>query len=63
MIAIFDNKINILDYNQVIKCFGSSQSRLCTSLMREYTDLNDDRRVDGVDYNLFLREVWIQPGQ
>lgn len=56
-----DNKINVLDYNQIIRCY--TKSRLCTPVMRENTDINDDGTVNQFDYNLFLREVWIQPGQ
>lgn len=46
-----DNTIDILDYNQLVSCFGNRQ---CAD--KQAADLNDDGVVDGVDYNILLRE-------
>jgi len=51
-----DNQISLLDYNQILSCFGSSTST-CTP-----SDLDDDGTVGGSDYNLFLRELSVQNG-
>ena len=51
-----DNQISLLDYNQLLGCFGSSVSP-CTP-----SDLDDDGIVGGSDYNLFLRELSVQNG-
>jgi len=51
-----DNQISLLDYNQILSCFGSTQST-CTP-----SDLDDDGTVGGSDYNLFLRELSVQIG-
>ena len=51
-----DNQISLLDYNQILSCFGSSTST-CTP-----SDLDDDGIVGGSDYNLFLRELSVQIG-
>ena len=51
-----DNQISLLDYNQLLTCFGSIQST-CTP-----ADLDDDGTVGGSDYNLFLRELSVQIG-
>lgn len=56
-----DDVINNLDYNAFLACFGSKQtSPTCTS--GTLADLNDDGRVDGLDYNLMLRELSVQTG-
>ena len=51
-----DNQISLLDYNQILSCFGSSTSTCIPS------DLDDDGTVGGSDYNLFLRELSVQIG-
>lgn len=58
-----DNKLNILDYNTLIKCFKSATRALCTPQLQTTSDINDDGNINGVDYNIFLREFWIQTGQ
>ena len=62
-----DNKIDILDYNSVVGCFGSKQqTSSCTAPITQQSagaDINDDGTVDGGDYNLFLRELSVQRGQ
>lgn len=56
-----DNKLDILDYNMVVSCYGSKQQ---TDVCKEKvnSDINDDGVVDGVDYNLFVREISVQAG-
>lgn len=56
-----DNKIDILDYNLFISCFGSKvNTQLCQA--KTSSDLNDDGKPDGADYNLLIREVSVQSG-
>ena len=61
-----DNHLDILDYNILISCFGSKQTTSsCTSIPSTQTsgaDIDDTGIVDGVDYNLFLRELSVQSG-
>lgn len=50
-----DNKLNIADYNILIDCFGAkANSQTCGNSNKDLADLDDNGRVDGVDYNLFL---------
>lgn len=50
-----DNKLNIADYNILIDCFGAkANSQTCGNNNKDLADLDDNGRVDGVDYNLFL---------
>lgn len=56
-----DNKLDILDYNNIVSCFGSkATSSSCTN--NNGADLDDEGTVDGIDYNLFLRELSVQNG-
>jgi len=50
-----DGKVDILDYNILINCFGN---RLCSQKI--LADLNDDGLVDEVDVNIFLRDLALQ---
>jgi len=53
--------INIEDYNMLVGCFGSrGTSPGC--LDKNAADINNDGVVDGVDFNLFLREFAIKEG-
>lgn len=60
-----DNSLNILDYNALLDCYSDlSAAPNCTAAEKSVkTDLNDDGKVDQVDYNLFIREIATQPGQ
>lgn len=62
-----DNQLDILDYNILVSCFGSKQqTSSCTNPPTQQSpgsDLTDDGKVDGVDYNIFLRELSVQPGR
>ncbi len=55
------NTLSILDYNMIYSCFGSRQNS-STCLNPQGADLNDDGVVDGIDYNIFLREYVSQRG-
>lgn len=56
-----DDQIDISDYNSLASCFGSKQqSSACTN--PSSADLNDDGRVDGIDINVFIRELSVQRG-
>lgn len=61
-----DNQLNILDYNAIISCFGlKAATNVCTNPITAQNpgaDLNDDGVIDGIDYNLFIREISVQPG-
>lgn len=46
------------DYALLMKCFGKSdQSNPCTPSEKISADLNNDGVINGVDYNLLLRET------
>jgi CHAP domain/Dockerin type I domain len=47
-----NNVINILDYNDLMSCYGSKYP---TCQFQQAADLNDDGAVDGVDYNIIIR--------
>ncbi|HVF69247.1 MAG TPA: hypothetical protein VNA13_01645 [Xanthomonadales bacterium] len=48
-----DNVMDINDYNELVSCFGTKAESL-TCLDNKATDLNDDGKIDGVDYNLMF---------
>lgn len=53
-----DNVLDTLDYNTIISCYDVAVlNDTCTSAKKQQSDLNDDGLVNGVDYNLFLREM------
>ena len=62
-----DNRIDIVDYNALVGCFGEkAQSKSCINKSEpqpgdsgtDYNaDLNDDGFVDGIDYNIFLKSL------
>lgn len=52
-----DNKLDIQDYNILIDCFGANASSQACGNNKDFADLDDNGRVDGVDYNLFLRSM------
>lgn len=47
-----NNVLDILDYNDLMSCFGSKYS---TCQFQQTADLNDDGAVDGIDYNIIIR--------
>lgn len=54
---IDENKIiDIADYNGLLRCYGiSATTSLCENQQR--ADLNDDGKVDAIDYNIFLSSL------
>jgi hypothetical protein len=54
--------VNALDYNTIIECFSDLLSKTCNDKTRLVADLNDDDKVNQVDYNLLLREISVQNG-
>ena len=62
-----DNRIDIVDYNALVGCFGKkSVSDSCINKSEPQSgdsgtdynaDLNDDGVVDGIDYNIFLKSL------
>lgn len=51
-----NNILDILDYNNILSCFGNKKnSQSC--ILKKTTDLDDNGGVDGIDYNLFFREL------
>ena len=59
-----DNKLDILDYNTLIGCYSDlAAATSCNYTQKTASDLNDDGTVNQFDYNLFLRETAIQPGE
>lgn len=61
---INDNKLNILDYNQILDCYSDNlPAPSCSeSNKKQQSDINDDGPVNGTDYNLFIRELSVQSG-
>lgn len=61
---INDNKLNILDYNQILDCFSEKlPAPACPDQAKKTkVDINDDGPVNGTDYNLFIRELSVQNG-
>jgi len=61
--ALNDNRLDILDYNQVLDCYEDLlPARNCNGLKKHLTDFNDDGYVNQIDFNLFLREISVQLG-
>lgn len=54
-----DNTLSILDFNILAQCYEPARpASACT--LSEHADLNDDDRIDILDYNLWLRELIAQ---
>jgi hypothetical protein len=53
-----DNVLNILDYNSIVGCMGSSFN----SCNDKGADLTDNGQVDVLDLNLFFREISVTSG-
>lgn len=50
-----NNLLDMEDYKLLMRCFGKTNP--CSASQQQASDLNDDGVVDGVDYNLFMREI------
>ena len=63
--ANLDNQLSILDYNLILDCYSDLlPARNCADAKKkQLTDLNDDGKVNELDYNIFLRELSTQGGQ
>ncbi len=48
-----DNFINIIDYNALIGCLPGAPINSCFN--RDYADLNDDGRVDQIDFDILMK--------
>lgn len=59
-----DNALNILDYNMIMDCYSDlNPPRACSDLAKKQaSDIDDDGKVNQYDYNLFIRELSIRPG-
>jgi hypothetical protein len=61
-----DNKLNIIDYNDIIACFNDlTPSESCPYPITPQSfgaNINDNGQIGGGDYNLFLRELINQHG-
>lgn len=51
-----NNVLDILDYNNILSCFGQKRTG-ASCILKDTTDLDDDGKIDGIDYNLLLREI------
>lgn len=51
-----NNSLNILDYNNILSCFGVKRNS-ASCAFKDTTDLDDNGNIDGIDYNLLLREI------
>lgn len=58
-----NNELTAADYRILYDCFGNKANTSGCGSDREAADLNDDGRVDGIDYNLFLRSLATEPRQ
>ncbi len=72
-----DNKLDLLDYNILVGCYGVKQndpascpaqfqttpSQVGADLLDDGIQPGDESAVDGADYNLFVRELSIQNGE
>lgn len=51
-----NNQIDIVDYHAIRNCFGQKLNTGACAF-KETADLNEDSKVDGLDYNLFLKSL------
>lgn len=52
-----DNKLDILDYTDLLKCFSDlSAAASCSATEKQLADITDDGLVNQIDYNLLIRE-------
>jgi hypothetical protein len=51
-----DSRLNILDYNILLDCYGDSlEAKNCNEEEKQRADLNDDAKVNQIDYNIMVR--------
>jgi hypothetical protein len=60
-----DNTLNILDYNMISDCYSDlAPARNCSDPAKKFaTDITDDGDVNQFDYNIFIRELSVRPGE
>ena len=54
-----DNTININDYNAFVTCYGALNNTNSFCKTGNFGDFNDDGIIDGVDYNVLLRSLYV----
>ncbi len=54
-----DNTININDYNAFVTCYGSLNNTNSFCKTGNFGDFNDDGIIDGIDYNILLRSLYV----
>ncbi|HSW96535.1 MAG TPA: cellulase family glycosylhydrolase [Candidatus Saccharimonadales bacterium] len=61
-----DGQLDISDYNVLISCYGTKQNTpscmVPPTTAAAGADVSDDGLVNGIDYNLFLRDLSVQKG-
>lgn len=58
-----NTQLDMGDYNAIIDCYSDIEAPIaCDPDKKLATDLNDDGKVEQIDYNLFLREWLVQKG-
>lgn len=57
-----DNKINILDFNLLLACFGSNSSNPAPCQNKNIIDLDDNGSVDNTDFQLLINSLSTQKG-
>ena len=60
-----NNELNLLDYNIIDGCYKDIKPNAssCDDELARLSDLNDDGKVNQLDYNLFVRELPAKKGQ
>lgn len=55
-------EVNILNYNDIIDCYSdTTPARACDNEKKARADLNQDGRVNQIDYNLFITRLRQRP--
>src|SRR5258708_2332753 len=54
-----DNTININDYNAFVTCYGPLNTTNSFCKTGNFGDFNDDGVIDGVDYNILVRSLYV----
>lgn len=58
-----DNILDVKDTNIMLNCYSSlAPAKSCTDDQKQIADLDDDGKVDQIDYNLLLRELSAKKG-
>jgi hypothetical protein len=54
-----DNIIDINDYNAFVTCYGALNKTNSFCKTGNYGDFNDDGIIDGIDYNILVRSLYV----